>query len=189
MRIYLITHAHTEQAPDVAIDHWMLSMKGIDQTRELAKQSFWGDVDRVVISSEAKTYLTIAEVARARSLPIWVDSRFDELRRSGWIEDYSRQVCAVFAEPSRSVGNWESVDHVRQRAVSGLAALQARCSGQTLALVGHGLCLSILRAEALGLGQVDFSAWQRLSFGSFASITLNPLALLSDFSYSESSVR
>ena len=189
MQIYLISHAHTEQVPEVDADRWVLSQKGKNQSRELAEQPFWSDVDQIVVSSEQKTFLTIADIAHSHAIPVWIDSRFDELRRTGWIADYSRQVAEVFANPVRSVAGWESVDMVRDRALRGLADLRVRFEGQTLALVGHGLCLSIIRAEALRLSQVDFSAWQRLSFGSFASIGLNPLRLISDFSFSEGALR
>jgi broad specificity phosphatase PhoE len=189
MRIYLITHAHTEQLPGVAADAWRLSARGSEQASTLASAPFWDEVERVVVSSEPKTLLTVAEVVRQRNLPVWIDSRFDELRRSGWTENYATQVAAVFAEPSRSIAGWEAVGSVRQRALSGLADLQVRFAGETLALVGHGLCLSILRAEVLGLTNVDFAAWQRLAFASYASIILNPPTLVEDFPISANAER
>lgn len=189
MRIYLITHAHTEQLPSVAADAWRLSARGIEQAALLAKASIWEEIDRVVVSSEPKTLLTVAEIVAQRYLPVWIDSRFDELRRSGWTENYAAQVAAAFAEPSRSIAGWEAVVAVRQRAVSGLADLEQRFGGETLALVGHGLCLSIIRAEILGNPRVDFAAWQRLAFASYASIVLNPPTLLEDFPISANAMR
>ena len=189
MRIYLITHAHTEQSPDVAIDRWSLSSRGVEQARKLVGAPFWDEVDRVVVSAEQKTYLTVAEIVRARSMQVWVDGRFDELRRAGWIEDYGVQIAAVFANPTHSIAGWETVESVRQRAMNGLVDLQRRFKGETLALVGHGLCLSVLRAEALQSPRVDYSEWQRLEFGSYASISLNPLTLISDFAMSLDTVR
>jgi broad specificity phosphatase PhoE len=189
MRIYLVTHAHTEQTPGVVADAWHLSPRGVEQATALAAAPFWDEVDRVVVTSEPKTYLTVAEIVRELNLPVWVDCRFDELRRGGWVEDYSAQVAAAFADPARSIGEWESVDSVRQRALMGLADVQKRFAGETVALVGHGICLSILRAEILGLTHVDFTSWQRLSFGSYASISLNPAGILSDFPLSQSHVR
>lgn len=61
MRIVLITHAHTEQMRDVAADAWRLSARGLQQAAALANARFWADVDRVVVSPEPKTWLTILE--------------------------------------------------------------------------------------------------------------------------------
>jgi broad specificity phosphatase PhoE len=189
MKIYMITHAHTEQVRDVAVDSWTLSQRGAEQASKLAVAPFWASVTQIVVSAEQKTYLTVAEIGKLHSLPIWVDSRFDELRRAGWTENYAEQVKAVFADPTRSVAGWETAESVRQRALSGLADLQKRFEGETLALVGHGLCLSILRAFAMHSPLVDFHAWQRMAFGSYASISLNPLTLMSDFAISDHAVR
>jgi broad specificity phosphatase PhoE len=189
MRVYLITHAHTEQIPGVAADAWRLSTRGNEQAAALAAAPFWTHVDRVVVSAEPKTWWTIAEIVEMRQLPVWVDSRFDELRRTEWIEDYAGQVAEVFAHPTRSVAGWEAADAALKRLEKGIADLQHRFARETLALVGHGLTFSLLRAKLLGLSHADHSAWQRLSFGSYAYICLNPQAILEDFAQSADKVR
>jgi broad specificity phosphatase PhoE len=190
MRIYLITHAHTEQLPDVPSDAWRLSARGQEQAAELARAPFWDEVDRIVVSSEPKSLLTIADIATNRNLPVWIDSRFDELRRGGWSEDYARQVAALFAEPESSIGGWESAAGVRERAWQGFVELQHRFGDERVALVGHGLCLSIVRAAVVGKTHVDFSDWQRLRFADYATVELgNPSRLLADFSLDATTVR
>ena len=181
MKIYLITHAHTEQVQGVAVDAWQLSPRGRDEALHLAQAALWDDVAQIVVSAEPKSWLTVAELARERALPVWVDSRLDELRRGGWIEDYARQVQAIFAEPRRAVGEWEAVDSVRQRAVAALDDLARRFAGETIAVVGHGLCLSIVRGYILGDEQINFHAWRRLAFGSYATVTWAPAQVLEDF--------
>jgi len=181
MKIYLVTHAHTEQLVDVAADRWCLSARGLQQAEALEQSPFWDEVDRVILSSEAKTWLTVAHIVTAYSLPVWIDARFDELRRSGWIENYAEQVAAAFASPHEAIGEWETVASVRQRALSGLADLQRRFGNETLALVGHELCHSILRAELLGHESADFSAWQKLEFATSACFALNPCRMIRDF--------
>lgn len=189
MRIYLITHAHTEQNRDVAPDAWRLSASGIAQAARLAEAPFWNDIDRVVISAEPKTWLTVAKAVAQRKLPVWIDSRFDELRRSGWTKDYAAHVANVFAYPTTEVMGWEAANSVKKRVSDGLADLQRRFAGEMLALVGHGLCLSLWRAELLGLAHVDFSSWQRLAFGSYALISLEPPAVIEDFPFGEGRLR
>lgn len=189
MRMFLITHAHTEQVADVAADAWRLSSRGGEQAASLAGASFWDVVDRVVVSAEPKTFLTVAGVVAERNLPVWIDSRFDELRRAGWIDDYAAQVEKVFTYPMQSVAGWESADAVRTRLQLGLADLQRRFVGETVALVGHGICLSLLRSRLLGLPTVNFLDWQQLSFGSYAYVNLDPPAVLEDFPMSSVAVR
>jgi broad specificity phosphatase PhoE len=185
----MITHAHTEQEPSVATDAWRLSAKGEQQAMKLAQKPFWREVRRVVVSSEPKTLLTVSKATRCYRLPVWYDSRFDELRRSGWSENYRDQVAAAFAQPEQSVNGWESVECVRKRATTALLELQRRFYGETIAVVGHGLCLSILRSEILGHSFVDFVTWQRLSFASVACVTLEPPTLLADFELDMDAVR
>jgi broad specificity phosphatase PhoE len=175
--------------PDVAVDVWRLSSRGIEQAAKLSHASFWDQVDRVIVSSEPKTWLTVVDVVGARRLSVWIDSRFDELRRGGWIDDYAVQVAMVFAEPSRSIYGWEAANATRARMQSGLADLNHRFADETLALVGHGLSLSLPRAEILGHTRVDFDAWQRLDFGSYASITLNPPTMVEDFTLNVDTMR
>ena len=61
--------------------------------------------------------------------------------------------------------------------------------GETLALVGHGISLSLVRAGLLGLAQVDHEVWQRLSFGTYAVASLAPPAIIQDFAQSKNTVR
>ena len=189
MHIYLITHAHTEQDSKVASDQWRLSTRGEADAASLARAPFWQEVEQVVVSSESKTWLTVRNVVEARHLPVWFDARFDELRRGGWVDNYAAQVAAAFATPTASVGEWEPVESVAQRAAAGLTDLEERFRTKTIALVGHGLCLSIVRTLVLDMPKVDFVAWQRLTFGSYACITWTPPALLQDFAYAAEVMR
>ena len=111
------------------------------------------------------------------------------MRRSGWLEDYAAQVAKVFAQPTQSVSGWEPASSAQQRAQQGLADLQRRFPGETLALVGHGISLSLVRAGLLGLAQVDHEVWQRLSFGTYAVASLAPPAIIQDFAQSKNTVR
>lgn len=189
MRLYLITHAHTVQDPSVAADAWRLSTRGVQEAAQLADAPFWEGVSRIVLSSEQKTWLTVEAVANARKLPVWIDCRFDELRRTGWSENYAAQVAAAFEEPEKSSGGWEPVARLRVRALEGLRDLQRRFTHENVALVGHGICLSVLRAFFLGCRSLDYRAWQRLTFASVAVAATTPPALVQDFIFSDQAQR
>lgn len=181
MRLYLITHAHTQQDRTADATHWQLSVQGVEQAQRLAQQPFWAEVGQIVLSSEAKTALTVAPVLAERNLPVWVDARFDELHRPGWVKEYALQVQQAFVQPAQKAGEWEAADAARQRFLAGLATVIDKFAESTVALVGHGLTLSLYRAWLLGHPQVEFADWQQLSFAAVALV--DPIAgtLLQDF--------
>lgn len=171
--VHLITHAHTAVDPSRNAEYWHLSPAGEDQAAALAQQPWWDHVDLVVLSSEPKTRLTVAPVMAARNLPQVVDPRFDELKRDGWADDYAALVRQAFAEPDVAVAGWEAAASAQARFVAGMDALTAAHPDATLALVSHGLVLSLYRAHILGLAHVRFADWQQLSFAAVATVEIS----------------
>lgn len=178
-RLYLVTHAHTQIDPAVDATHWQLSPTGQAQADALAALPFWADIDRILVSSEVKTHLTIAPVLARRAIPVTADSRFDEVQRPGWIEEYGAQVQAFFAAPDQAVGGWEVATHALHRFLTGLQAHLP--SDESAALVSHGLVLSLYRAHLLGLPTADFTAWRQLGFAAVAQVDLRGPTLAADF--------
>jgi len=158
-----------------------LACRHMQQAGLLAKLTLWQTVDRIIVSSEPKTLLTVALVQAQHNLPVTVDTRFDELHRPGWVEDYATQTRYAFAEPTQSIGVWEPAATALARFQAGVADLCIQFAGATLALVGHGLTLSLYRAHLLGYPAVRFEDWQRLGFAAVALV--DPVAdqLLQDF--------
>jgi broad specificity phosphatase PhoE len=179
--LYLVTHAHTQIDAGVDATQWQLSPRGQEQAQRLAEQAFWASVDQLILSSEAKTKLTVEPLLQQRALPVIVDPQFDELYRPGWVEDYQARVAQAFAFPDQPAGEWETAAYAQQRMLNGIASLHQRFAGQTLALVGHGLTLSLYRAALLGQSRVNLAEWQRLSFAAVALVELESGQLLQDF--------
>lgn len=180
--LFLITHAHTRQQPGIDAATWNLSETGQAQAQILAAQPFWDQVDHIVLSSELKTRLTVDAVLTARPLPVTVDARFDELIRTAeWTDDYVGRVAQVFAHPDLSIGGWEPASQALARFLAGIDALRARYAGETMALVGHGLILSLYRTHLLGQSHVDLDQWRALSFAAVAQVDLQSQKLVADF--------
>jgi broad specificity phosphatase PhoE len=180
--LYLITHAHTRQQRTVDAAEWVLSETGTQQALILAQQPFWNQVDRIVVSSEPKTSLTVEPVLHQRQLPLVVNALFDELQRTAeWIYDYGARVAEVFAHPHRSIGGWEPAANALSRVLTGIATLRTYSPHETIALVGHGLTLSLYRSHLLGQNQVNWEDWRRLSFAAVAIVDLDTGKLLEDF--------
>jgi broad specificity phosphatase PhoE len=180
--LFLITHANTRQQPNVDAATWALSETGLAQAQILAQQPFWDGVDRIVLSSEPKTRLTVDAVLAARPLPVIVDARFDELIRTAeWTDDYAGRVAEVFAHPNVSIEGWEAAQHALTRFLAGIETLHQQFAGETLALVGHGLTLSLYRANLLGQERVDLEEWRTLSFAALAQVDVEAGRLVNDF--------
>jgi len=179
--LYLITHAHTQIDPAVDAVHWQLSPAGQAQATVLAALPFWADVDRILVSSEVKTHLTIAPVLARRTIPVRADSHFDEVQRPGWVEGYAARVQAFFAAPAQAVGGWETAAHALQRFLTGLQMHLSPDATESVTLVSHGLVLSLYRAHLLGLLTADFAAWRQLGFAAVAQVDLSGPALVTDF--------
>jgi broad specificity phosphatase PhoE len=181
MKLYLITHARTQLERATAVAQWRLSDLGVQQAELLAQQPFWSSIQRIALSSEPKTRLTIEPLLAQHPLPVQVDARFDELRRPSWVEDYGARVQQAFAHPDEPAGEWEAAHWARQRFLVGIADLCHQFRGETVALVGHGLTLSLYRAYLLGKPRVDLDEWRQLSFAAVALVDPVAKRLIQDF--------
>ncbi len=181
-RLYLIVHAHTQADPREEATRWRLSALGQEQALALAQAPFWAQVDRLLLSEEPKTWLTVGPLLARRPLPVTVDPRFNELDRGReWVDDYASQVAQAFAHPEQGVGGWEPAARALARFLDGLAEARRRFPGQILALVGHGLILSLYRSHLLGQQRVRLEDWRSLAFTSVAQVELEQALLVADF--------
>ena len=170
-KLYLIAHACTQQVPDTGAALWQLNELGNQQAAALARQPFWDEVDRLLLSCEPKTRLTVAPLLQNRDLPVEQDDRFDELHRTPeWTDDYTTRVAEVFRRPRESVVGWEPAATALNRFCEGIDDWAARHPQETMALVGHGLTFSLYRAHLLGLPNVVLNDWQQLSFAAVACV-------------------
>jgi broad specificity phosphatase PhoE len=153
----------------------------------LLSAPFWSGVAAIVVSSEPKARLTAEPAAARFGLPIYVDARLDELRRGAWIEDNAATVAQPLAAPQVSVRDWESAASALSRAQEALAAWQAKFGTGELAVVGHGISLSLVRAWILGRSHVDIHEWQTLPFGAWATVDFQKQKIIRDFVFGDSS--
>lgn len=182
MRLYLIRHAQAQMQPEYDVKTWLLSTTGQRQAEQLATLPMWNAITQIVVSSEAKTRLTVAPVIAQRQLPVQIEPRFSELHRpGGWVDDYAMQVQRAFAHPTQSAGEWESAAVALARFQAGIADLCQRFPDATVAVVGHGLIFSLYRAYLLGYDRVRFADWQQLAFAAVALVDPITSQLLADF--------
>lgn len=183
MLLYLIRHAATQQDPDRPAEQWTLSEAGFLAANVLAGRRFWPEIQRVITSTEFKTYATVAPALELWGLTHeeWAD--FDEVRRGGYIEDYQARVADLFAYPDHSPDEWETATAALNRVLNGLHRTLAAYPDDNLVLVGHGLLWSLLRAYLLGYSQVRLEEWSSVSMPDVAvwRVEDGVFTLLQDF--------
>lgn len=166
--LYLIRHAATRPEPDRPAAEWLLSEDGFFAAGALAGRRFWPEIGHIYTSTEPKAIATAAPAAQLWRLPSEPLPGLDEVRRGGFVDDYDAQVQRFFEEPAQNVGEWESAEAARTRAVSALQDLLARHPGENLALVGHGLLWSLLRSHLLGHETVAPDEWRAIAMPDVA---------------------
>lgn len=181
MHIYLIRHAATQIDQTIDAKAWSLSEKGATQAQQLAACAFWKDIEAVVVSSEYKTYLTVEAAVARFALPVQIDNRLDEVQRGGFVEDYQAQVQQFFANPAKAINGWEAADDALARMNQAIADLAVDYKDQTVAVVSHGLILSLYRAYLLKHQIIRFEDWRALGFATVALVDSTQQQLLCDF--------
>lgn len=144
--LYLIRHART-QMMGAAAERWPLSQEGQREAGVLARQSFWREIEVIFSSPEPKALQTAEPAARRWRIPIKRVDCLHELRRPRLIENYQEVIARLFAEPETSVAQLEPAAQAAERITSCIKDLVATHSEQTLAIVSHGLVLSLFLSQ------------------------------------------
>jgi 2,3-bisphosphoglycerate-dependent phosphoglycerate mutase len=173
-KLYVIRHAATQQSASPA-ETWPLSAEGEAQAQALVGHPCWQEVTRIVSSPEEKALATVRPAAQAHGLALETHHDLRELQRSPLYltnEGYQQTVQEVFAYPERSINQWESGSSVRSRMDGAISELCERYKHDTLAIVSHGLALSIWLAALRGEAQPSFEAWRSLGFCRVLTVEL-----------------
>jgi broad specificity phosphatase PhoE len=169
--LYLIRHAHTQQTM-LPVETWPLSELGRQQAHKLAEQPFWQEVHIICTSVEPKAIQTAQIVAERHDLPVKPSFDLRELRRpGGHVSDYESAVRQVLENPERSVNGWEPAGEAQTRIVTAIERLLALHENETLAVVSHGLVLTLYLAY-LADATPTLDLWHSIPFAS--AVQLDP---------------
>lgn len=172
-RLFLIRHAPVEIDLAMPSDRWQLSAEGETAAAQLAELPIWGSLDAIYSSTEPKAQATAGPLANRFRLPVIADADLDELRRGlnniAGEAAYQAAVRRAFAEPERGVAGWESAAAAQRRIRAGVGRLAARHVG-SIAIISHGLVLSLLSAHLMRQPRVDFAAWRALPMPALAIV-------------------
>ena len=178
--LYLVRHAHT-QPTALPVETWPLSEQGIQQAHKLAGLPFWHDVHLICSSWEPKAIQTAQIVAERRCLPIEPVFDLRELRRTkGPVPDYAAAVCEVLENPLKSFQGWEPAGEAQTRIMTAIERLLMLHEGETLAVVSHGLALTLYVAYLTGAAPT-LDLWHSLPFASATQVDPDARIVLNRF--------
>ena len=179
--LYLIRHAYTQRTA-LPVETWPLSDLGRQQAQRLAELPFWQNVEMICASVEPKALQTAQIVAERRDLPVEPIFDLRELRRPGGpVDDYESAVRQVLENPTTSVNGWEPAGEAQTRIVTAIERLLMLHEGQTLAVVSHGLALTLYLAYLTDTPPT-LDSWRSLPFASATLVDPDARTLLNRFS-------
>jgi broad specificity phosphatase PhoE len=168
LRLLLVRHAETEWNRagryQGCIDT-RLSPIGREQARLLAQRLMSIQVDAVYTSPLARAVETAEAIAHSHGLPIVQDPAFSEICHGEWegltVEEvearFPDQVIMRRVHPERvTMPNGESLAQVRDRALQGLARVEANHTEGRVCIIMHDAPLKMLLLHVMGLGPESF---------------------------------
>lgn len=178
--LYLIRHARTRMM-GAAAERWPLSQEGRREAGVLARQSFWREIEIIFSSPEPKALQTAEPVARRWCIPIERVDCLHELCRPRLIANYQQVVARLFAEPDTSVAQLEPAAQAARRVTQCIKELVATHTEQTLAIVSHGLVLSLFLAR-LEDRWPTVTEWRAIPFTGLAILDTETWQLVKNWS-------
>ncbi len=172
--LLVIRHARTRKDRDRPAEEWGLDPAGLDEMRAGASAWDWPAVRHWYSSPEPKA---VATARLLTSTPVEVVDDLRELRRGAWSDEYDEVVRRLFARTAESPApGWEPGHEAVQRFDSALRGLARRHPGEDVAVVTHGLVLSLWRARLAGADRVDLSDWRSLAFPDLLTLSGDAVA-------------
>ena len=157
--VYLIRHPHTRVDLSRPAPEWDLDEAGEAELAALLDAPFWPSLAAVYASAECKA-IRVAKGAADRYGLAWESlAGLGEVNRAAFTAPdraaYETAIAALFAWPEVSVGGWESAGEAVRRFRRTLGeALARHAPGNSLAVVAHGLVLSLLPGRPAARGPV-----------------------------------
>ncbi len=170
--IILVRHAHTAQVgPDAKT--WPLSEHGRTEAARLARWSGWRGVTAIVTSSEAKAMQTADAITGAHPHLVTL-SAMEALgevdRRGTFVTDYEGAVADFFAMPDAAPHGWEPAADARARITAAIAHAVAPYPAASVAIVSHGLALTLYLSTLVGGPPADVAHWRTIPFTAVARV-------------------
>ena len=165
------------------VETWRLSDVGVQQARRLAELPFWQDIQIICSSVEPKALQTAQFAAERHNLPVEPVFDLRELRRANGLtstEAYQAVVREALENPARSIHGWEPAGEAQTRIMTAIERLLMLHEGETLAVVSHGLVLTLYLAY-LADTPPSLETWKSLPFACAIQVDPEARSILNRF--------
>lgn len=181
MLVYLVRHAGVAVRPERPSTEWHLSAVGREAAQSLSQEPHWAGLRGLHTSPEPKALGTAQRIAAANGQRLLVEPDLREVGRRAWVaEGYSELVRGYLG--GTEVGAWEARDSALGRVRRSIDGIAARERGHDVAVVSHGLVLTLYLAALLDLDpSASFELWSRMRFPDLGVIDLPAKSLVREF--------
>jgi len=124
-------------------------------------------VTLITCSPEPKALQTAEPAARRWGIPLQTVDCLREIRRPRLLKNYDEVIADLLAKPEASIAGLEPVAQVANRATRCIKELTTAHPKQTLAVVSHGLLLTIFLARLEGRWPT-VAEWRAIPFPGVA---------------------
>jgi len=167
--------------PEVASEHWHLSSDGRAAAEALAARDCWASVVRVYASPEPKATATAQRICARNALPLSLEAGLREVERPFVEGDYRAQAESYLR--GEALPGWEPREAATVRIRDAIDAILKAHSEAEVAVVSHGLALSLFLARLLDLdGEATAGLWRGIAFPDHAIVDPGTRALVQPFS-------
>jgi broad specificity phosphatase PhoE len=180
MRLYLVRHAMVVFRQEQPSASWYLSAEGRAAADALAASADWSSVTRLYSSPEPKAIGTAQRIAMRHGLPLSIEPGLREVERP-WSEGDYKALARRYLE-GEAMDGWEPRREALQRVQAAVSSMETQSEGRDVAVVSHGLALSLLLRERLGLdGKATARMWDQIRFPDLAILDTEGVKLLKAF--------
>jgi broad specificity phosphatase PhoE len=172
--LHLVRHASPAIQPAVPSEEWVLSPRGVEQARALARIAVGWDLGAIYSSREAKAMSTALILAEGTDLQVHTVDGLHETRLAGGYmsnaDEFTEMVRAVFEQPEVSVRGSETATAAATRFAGAIAIVEA--GPFPAAVVTHGRVLVSWLSRERGFGD-PFALWRSIPMPGWACLDLD----------------
>jgi broad specificity phosphatase PhoE len=166
-RLILVRHAEVIQDPGSPVEFWQLSFDGSTAAADLATHPALASTDCIWSSPEPKALATAEGLAAGREVRVHPDLRELDRRAVGWVGDRAAYVALVeeiLGLPEASVRGCERARGAERRFAAAVDGILAGAPGADVAVVSHGLVLTLYLSRLLQLPRPSLEIWRSIRF-------------------------
>jgi broad specificity phosphatase PhoE len=188
--LYLVRHGRTQPDPTTAAALWPLSEAGRAETVRLGAHPRWAEVAGFYASPEEKAIETARLLAAPHGQAPTILPKLREVERgSAFFADYDAAAREFFARPNESVRGWERAVDAGRRVAGCLEQIGGRAGDHPVAVVSHGLALTLGLASLVPLDQPLWEFWRQIGFSGVAVLDLVRRRLVQGFCQQQEELR